>query len=77
MAPGTELDFDTPEGAEILVLEGELLEGRDILNRGSWLRTPVKTSLKLHSNKSAASFWMKLGGLGQVDQQIVNISVHI
>ena len=49
-------------GVEILVLEGNLSDGSQILNTGSWLRLPVDTPAKLTALKNS-TFYLKFGHL--------------
>ena len=50
-------------GAELLVISGEANESGDALRKGSWLRTPDGTALKLTAGSSGARFWIKTGHL--------------
>ena len=63
----------TPDGAELLVLEGEAQESDDTLVKNSWLRTPIGSSLQLKAGKSGAKIWMKAGHLTDVQNQIARL----
>jgi anti-sigma factor ChrR (cupin superfamily) len=64
------LVFDAPEGAELLVLEGEINEQTDKLVKHSWLRTPMRSNLHLIAGKNGAKIWFKAGHLVDVNKQI-------
>ena len=63
----------TPDGAELLILEGEVQESDDTLVKNSWLRTPTGSSLQLKASKSGAKIWMKTGHLTDVQNQIARL----
>ena len=60
-----EWDVDTvvcrsmPEGAELLVLEGELFENEDVLKTRSWLRIPMGGALNAKAGDEGARVWIK------------------
>ena len=64
------LQMMVQDGAEILVLEGELTEGSDILVQYSWLRVPVDGMLDLKAAATGAKIWIKQGHLRRVDAEI-------
>ena len=51
-----------PKGAEILVLEGELIANSDRYEAGSWLRFPAGDELRT-SSKKGTRFYLKHGHL--------------
>lgn len=63
IAPITEIRIDAPGGIELLLLSGSLMEGGDMLTKGSWLRLPVDTQLVAKSGSDGATFWIKTGHL--------------
>ena len=50
-------------GIEVLVLDGSLEEGGDVLETGSWLRLPEGVELEAKAGTGGAKFWMKTGHL--------------
>ena len=63
----SKLTLDLPLGAEVLVMEGELSEGEDVLIRHSWLRVPAGSELNALSGNKGARIWLKTGHLAQVN----------
>ncbi|MEM7606718.1 MAG: cupin domain-containing protein [Myxococcota bacterium] len=61
--PGVTVCFDAPGGAELLVLEGELVESGDELRRWSWLRVPTGGQIDAKAGKDGCSVWIKTGHL--------------
>lgn len=63
VAPQALLFDGACEGAELLVLEGELLfEGRTC-PRGSWIRLPAGPAPALHAGRAGATVYLKTGHL--------------
>ena len=60
---GAEIKIDLPGGGEFLVLEGGFSEGGDTLEKHSWLRLPMGTSLNAKAGGTGAKVWMKTGHL--------------
>ncbi len=54
------IEIDLPEGGEFLVLEGELIEGRDTLGPLGWMRIPAGERLNAVATKPGTRVWMKL-----------------
>ncbi|WP_371225443.1 cupin domain-containing protein [Roseovarius sp. 2305UL8-3] len=50
-------------GIEVLVLEGSLSEGDDVLRAGSWLRLPEGMPLSATAGAEGAKVWIKTGHL--------------
>lgn len=50
-------------GIEVLVLEGALTHGDEVLEKGTWLRLPEGASLSLTATDSGAKLWIKAGHL--------------
>ena len=71
--PNATASIDAPSGAELLVLEGDILESGDELVKHSWLRTPIGTSLKATAGAKGAKVWMKSGHLTDVQNQIARL----
>jgi quercetin dioxygenase-like cupin family protein len=57
--PGTQLDADMPDGAELLVLTGSFSDGADELGAWSWLRIPRGGRLAAVAGAQGASVWVK------------------
>lgn len=53
-------------GAEILVLAGQLHEGEQVYDSGSWIRLPPADGLSLHAGSSGATVYLKTGHLAAV-----------
>lgn len=68
-----EFSLDAQEGAEILVLEGELTEKSDRLTQHDWMRLPENSRIEAKAGAKGASIWMKLGHLSRVEEQISRI----
>jgi len=65
--PGTPVALDTPEGAELLVLEGGCMVSSEILRPKSWMRIPIGGRLDGIAGNDGARVWIKLRGLRFVD----------
>ncbi len=55
--------FHAPKGAEILVLEGSLIEDGKSLSARDWLRLPPGTSTTLTAGPEGTRIWVKTGHL--------------
>lgn len=60
---GASHPFHAPKGAEILVLDGNLIEDGKSLTARDWLRLPPGTSTHLTAGSEGARFWVKTGHL--------------
>ncbi|WP_299685172.1 cupin domain-containing protein [uncultured Tateyamaria sp.] len=58
--------LNAPSGAEVLVLEGQLLDGDTELGPRDWLRVPPGGSVTLRAGADGARLWIKTGHLGQM-----------
>lgn len=63
---GIEAAFPVPGGAELFVLEGELAESGDLLQRHSWLRVPAGGTVNARAGLQGARVWVKEGHLRSV-----------
>ncbi len=63
IAAETHFEVNDPGGIELLVLEGSLSEGGDLLKTGSWLRLPQGSPLTAQIGPDGARVWMKTGHL--------------
>ena len=61
----TELSF--PEGAEIFILDGDLIEAGQTYRAGCWLRFPVRDRARLRS-ASGCTLYAKRGGVAYLRQ---------
>ncbi len=59
-------------GAELLVLEGTLIEVGQSYQRGSWIRLPVDGTSQITAGENGATVYLKTGHLSQ----IIGIDVH-
>jgi len=57
--PGARVKLNVSEGAEILVLEGTLLESGDSLRKYSWLRIPQGDHIDAIAGHKGARLWIK------------------
>lgn len=64
------VNFDFPNGAEILVLEGRFSEGGDSLDKHSWLRLPIGSQFKARAGSNGAKIWIKSGHLNLISNEI-------
>ncbi|WP_223425707.1 cupin domain-containing protein [Tateyamaria pelophila] len=58
--------FQAPDGAEILVLEGSLIEDGQTLQARDWLRLPPDSATILTAGPTGARIWVKTGHLRQM-----------
>ncbi|MEM6409584.1 MAG: cupin domain-containing protein [Pseudomonadota bacterium] len=63
LAPDATLRIEEPGGTEVLVLEGRVTEGDDILTKGSWLRLPEGHAFSAKAGTDGARLWVKTGHL--------------
>jgi anti-sigma factor ChrR (cupin superfamily) len=63
-APGASVELDLKGGGEFFVLEGSFSEGRDQLERESWLRLPAGAHLRASAGNDGCKLWVKTGHLG-------------
>lgn len=66
-APGADISFDAPGGAELFVLDGSFRESGDNLHVHSWLRLPIGSRVKAVAGDEGARVWIKIGGLRFLD----------
>lgn len=53
-------------GAELLVVEGTLIEGDQTYKQGSWIRWPVGTQPQIKAGEEGATVYLKTGHLAQI-----------
>ncbi|KPZ59452.1 ChrR Cupin-like domain protein [Pseudoalteromonas sp. P1-13-1a] len=70
---GANMQISASDGAELLVLEGDIREQSDTLTKHSWLRLPINSELNITAGKQGAKVWLKLGHLTDVDKQIERV----
>lgn len=56
---GAEVHLPAPEGAEVLVLDGDFTDADESLSRHSWLRVPMGGELRAIVGASGAKLWIK------------------
>ena len=54
-------------GAELLVLEGELIDEGQIYQRGGWMRLPKGAQAHINAGEEGVTFYLKTGHLAQFD----------
>ena len=59
---------EVPQGAELLVLEGELLSAEGVYSQGSWLRMPPGDAGELRAGPAGATVYLKTGHLQSMVQ---------
>jgi anti-sigma factor ChrR (cupin superfamily) len=67
------MNFLAPDGAEFLVLNGEIQAGDDLLQQHSWMRLPLGDSLIVTAKNHGAKVWIKTGNLADVSNQIKRV----
>ena len=67
----SDIEINDAGGIEILVLDGDLQEGGDQLNKLSWLRLPRNTALKAKAGNNGAKIWVKSGHLEAMDNGLL------
>lgn len=71
--PNANITFSVNQGAEILVLDGELHAQHDLLQKHSWMRLPLGETLDVTATKKGAKIWIKTGNLADVSNQIKRV----
>lgn len=64
--PGIEIKRTFDRGMELLVLDGELNDNGDRLDRLSWLRLPCGSTLSARAGNQGAKIWVKSGHLHSI-----------
>lgn len=59
-------------GAELLVLEGTLIEAGQSYQRGGWIRLPIDATSQITAGENGATVYLKTGHLSQ----IIGMDVH-
>lgn len=57
--PGQDIMLDSPEGLEVLVVEGSFNENSDLFENQSWLRLPPGSSTIATAGKNGCKVWIK------------------
>ena len=73
LAANNVLNLDASKGLELLVLEGECIEGNDTLTKYSWLRLPIGSTFSVRAGKEGVRLWIKTEHLPFVDEQIKRV----
>ncbi len=60
---GATLSSNAPGGIEILIIDGSITTGEDVLNTNDWLRLPEGQALSATAGSDGAKVWMKTGHL--------------
>jgi len=60
---GAEVPLAAPEGLELLVLEGDFLDGEEHFSYQSWLRLPPGAQTRVRAGAHGCRVWMKTGHL--------------
>ncbi|MFI8554367.1 cupin domain-containing protein [Psychrobacter sp. NPDC077938] len=53
-------------GAEILVVAGELIEGKQVYQQDSWIRLPIDANVQIKAGVEGATIYLKTGHLDHV-----------
>lgn len=69
-APNSTITLDASQGAELLVLDGDFIEGGDQLQSLSWLRVPVNYAFTAITGDEGARVWIKTGHLQFAQQEV-------
>lgn len=73
LAANTRFALDSPGGAELFVLQGEVREGEDMLCPNSWLRIPIDGHVNALTGAEPAKIWMKDGHLPCVESHVAHM----
>ena len=73
VAPNQMFDIDTPNGAELLVVSGVLIDSKQKLTEQDWLRVPLSSRIKIKAGTQGVRFWLKTGHLRDVENQIQRV----
>ncbi|MDC0602819.1 cupin domain-containing protein [Aliiglaciecola sp.] len=73
VAPNQMFDIDTPNGAELLLVSGTLIDNTQELTEQDWLRVPTLSQISLVAGPQGARFWLKTGYLDDVENQIQRV----
>ncbi|WP_170401926.1 cupin domain-containing protein [Ruegeria arenilitoris] len=60
---GATLTSDAPGGIEVLIIDGSITTGEDVLNKNDWLRLPEGQALTATAGPDGAKVWTKTGHL--------------
>lgn len=63
-APNAHVSLASPNGIELLALDGEFVEGGERFTPQSWLRLPPNSNLDATAGPNGCRVWLKLGHLG-------------
>ena len=61
-------------GIEVMVIDGDFVEGSDQLKAQSWIRLPLASSLNAKTGANGAKVWIKRNHLRSVSDQIQRIN---
>ena len=75
-APGAQVSIDTSGGAELLVLEGGFIEGKDTLDKLAWMRVPIDGSFEATAGSNGTKVWVKTGHLRFTEEEKQRIVAH-
>ena len=64
------IELDAIGGMELLVVDGDFIEGEDRLQQHDWLRLPPGATGKAIVGKRGATVWTKTGHLRTVEQEV-------
>jgi ChrR Cupin-like domain len=65
-APEVTIDVPLPGGIELLVLDGNFVEGREEFSTHSWLRLPAGATLRAAAGPQGCRLWVKSGHLARM-----------
>ena len=63
---GAVVTLSAPGGIEVLVLDGEFVEGAETFARQSWLRLPPGATLQAVAGPDGCRVWVKMGHLAHI-----------
>lgn len=66
LQPGQSIKLSAPEGMEILVLQGELVESGEVFGKHAWLRLPRGYEGTANAGSTGVRVWTKHGNLADV-----------
>ena len=68
------INIPADDGVEVMVIDGDFVEGSDQLEAQSWIRLPLASSLNAKTGANGAKVWIKRNHLRSVSDQIQRIN---
>lgn len=65
LAPGTSVFDGTVAGAELVIVEGSIVEADCHYESGTWIRLPSETDARMNAGTQGATIYLKTGHLAR------------